>query len=147
MQRSVARLLAQGAAHTPSADVQAASKMLLRPIPLYRALLRAHRSLMPEMRSLGDDYIKAEFRRHQKIDNPLQIVGFCSQWKMYLDALQADKQMPGGSRGQSLDPKLLDKFSDEQLYQLYELKLATDEVFDPEKAQAKPPPKIKKHQS
>lgn len=41
----------------------------------------------------------------------------------------------------------LTQFSDEQLYQLYELKLATDEVFDPEKAQAKPSPKIKKHQS
>lgn len=109
MQRTVARFLAQGASNSPMADVHAASKMLLPPIPLYRALLRVHRSLPPEMRSLGDDYVKSEFRRHQKIDNPLQIVGFCSQWKMYLDSLLADKLSLGSSRGQSLDPALLDK--------------------------------------
>lgn len=31
------------------------------------------------------------------------------------------------------------QFSDEQLYQLYELKLAAEEVFDPERAQSRPP--------
>lgn len=36
---------------------------------------------------------------------------------------------------------MLIQFSDEQLYQLYELKLAASEVFDPERAQARPPPK------
>ena len=119
--------------------VKTASNMLLPPLQLYRSLLRAHRSLPPEMRALGDDYVKAEFRRHQKIDNPLQIVAFCSQWKMYLDSLQADSKNPDGLRGMSLDPSLLEKFSDEQLYQLYELQLATEEVFDPERAQAAPP--------
>lgn len=109
MHRTVIRRLAQGAPNTPMAEVQAATKMLLPPIPLYRALLRAHRNLPPEMRSLGDDYVKSEFRRHQKIDNPLQIVGFCSQWKMYLDSLRMDQFSPDGSRGQPLDPKLIDK--------------------------------------
>lgn len=109
MHRTVTRRLAQGAPNTPMAEVQAATKMLLPPIPLYRALLRAHRNLPPEMRSLGDDYVKSEFRRHQKIDNPLQIVGFCSQWKMYLDSLRMDQFSPDGSRGQPLDPKLIDK--------------------------------------
>lgn len=113
--------------------------MLLPPKPLLRALLRAHRRLPPEMRALGDDYVKAEFRRHQRIDNPLHIVGFCSQWKMYLDAMLADTKNPSGARGASLDPDLLDKFSDEQLYQLYELKLATEEAFDPARAQATMP--------
>ncbi|WFD05136.1 hypothetical protein MVES1_000462 [Malassezia vespertilionis] len=126
-------LCAQSTPH-PLNDVQAVSNMLLAPLPLYRALLRAHRILPAEMRALGDDYIKAEFRRHQKIDNPLQIVAFCSQWKMYLDTLLANTRNPG----QSLDSALLDKFSDEQLYQLYELKLATDEAFDPERAQDRP---------
>ncbi|WFC93902.1 hypothetical protein MBRA1_000528 [Malassezia brasiliensis] len=133
MHRTVIRCLAQGAPNTPMGEVQAAAKTLMPPIPLYRALLRAHRNLPPEMRSLGDDYVKSEFRRHQKIDNPLQIVGFCSQWKMYLDSLHMDQFKPGGSRGQALDPKLIDK--------LYELKLAASEVFDPERAQARPPPK------
>lgn len=123
----------------PSAQVHAAADMLLPPKPLLRALLRAHRHLPSEMRALGDEYVKAEFRRHQHIDNPLHIVGFCSQWKMYLDALLADTKNPGGARGAYLDPSLLDKFSDEQLYQLYELKLATEEAFDPARAQATMP--------
>lgn len=120
-----------------SVQMKRASDMLLPPVPLYRALLRAHRRhLPPEMRSLGDDYVKAEFRRHQKIDNPLHIVGFCSQWKMYLDAILQDAQASGGDvRGLSLDPSLIERFSDEQLYQLYELKLAAADVFDPSKAQ------------
>lgn len=109
MQRTLVRFLAQSASQQPTAEVQAASRMILPPIQLYRCLLRAHRSLPPEMRSLGDDYVKAEFRRHQKIDNPIQIVGFCSQWKMYLDALMADRLTSAEPRGQSLDPALIDK--------------------------------------
>lgn len=122
-------------------QVQMASDMLLPPKQLFRALLRAHRLHLPlEMRSLGDDYVKAEFRRHQNIDNPLHIVGFCSQWKMYLDAILREAQNSDGEvHGKSLDPSLIDRFSDEQLYQLYELKLATSDVFDPKKAQSKPP--------
>ncbi|PWN52582.1 ACN9-domain-containing protein, partial [Violaceomyces palustris] len=119
--------------------VREANSTLLPPIQLYRALFRAHRKLIPEMRSLGDSYIKDEFRRHQNIDNPLQIVAFLGQWKMYLDQLQMDQGQPGGSVGKRLDPEKLDKLSDEQIYQLHELMLATAEVFDPEKAQATPP--------
>ena len=48
---------------------------LLPPIPLYRRLLRSHRKYLdPEMRVLGDQYIKSEFKAHQKIDNPVHIV-------------------------------------------------------------------------
>jgi hypothetical protein len=48
---------------------------LLPPIPLYRRLLRAHRKyLEPEMRILGDSYVKQEFRAHQKVENPAHIV-------------------------------------------------------------------------
>lgn len=48
---------------------------LLPPIPLYRRLLRAHRKHLPaEMRLLGDEYIKAEFRAHRKVDNPAHLV-------------------------------------------------------------------------
>lgn len=48
---------------------------LLPPIPLYRRLLRAHRKYLPaEMRLLGDQYIKAEFRAHRHVDNPAHLV-------------------------------------------------------------------------
>lgn len=50
---------------------------LLPPIPLYRRLLRAHRKYLPaEMRVLGDQYIKAEFRAHRSVDNPAHLVCF-----------------------------------------------------------------------
>ncbi|KAF8824802.1 hypothetical protein HHX47_DHR7000268 [Lentinula edodes] len=100
------------------------------------------------MRSLGDDYVKAgnralvliplyfhsqcgpEFRRHRAVTNPVHIIGFLSQWKLYLDALPASKE---GEMfvGEKLDPFLLEKMSSEQLGQLYELMQATKDVWKP----------------
>ncbi|CAG8671571.1 5499_t:CDS:1, partial [Scutellospora calospora] len=51
------------------------SANLLPPLILYRQLLRAHRKLPPSFRSLGDDYVKSEFKRHKNITNPIHIVG------------------------------------------------------------------------
>lgn len=119
-----------GAASTPSSDnphsqhfnLTPTAQALLPPIPLYRRLLRAHRhALAPEMRSLGDAYIKDEFRRHRKTDNPLHLIGFLSQWKLYLDALEVDRGLGMQSDGRRLDADLLEKLSEEQVYQLYEL--------------------------
>jgi hypothetical protein len=48
---------------------------LLPPLQLYRRILRVHRrKLDPEMRILGDSYIKSEFRAHRNVENPLHIV-------------------------------------------------------------------------
>ena len=100
---------------------------------LYRRILRTHRHLPVEMRSLGDDYVKAgscslvscsrpspltrslaflEFRRHKDVTNPGYIIRFLSQWKVYLD------QMPMGSeaerfRGKKLDPTIFEKVRSE----------------------------------
>ncbi|KAF6759792.1 ACN9-domain-containing protein [Ephemerocybe angulata] len=125
--RTSAVRLAQSMSHKALADT---SSSLLPPIPLYRRILRSHRFLPAEMRSLGDDYIKAEFRRHAKVTNPVHIMGFLSQWKMYLDEIPAG---PDGAkyRGQRLDPTKFEKMSDEQLGQLYEFMQATKEVFQP----------------
>lgn len=77
---------------------------------LYRSLLRAHRSLPSDMRSLGDSYVRDEFKRHQKIDNPLQIVAFHSQWQMYLEQLKGGKDGIQ-IRGKSLETDMFDKVS------------------------------------
>ncbi|KAG6877917.1 hypothetical protein C0992_008999 [Termitomyces sp. T32_za158] len=85
---------------------------------LYRRLLRAHRSLPREMRSLGDDYVKAEFRRHKEVTNPAHIIGFLSQWKMYLD----DLPMDGNGKdfaGKKLDPTVFEKASAPMSYRSY----------------------------
>ncbi|GJE85544.1 LYR motif-containing protein [Phanerochaete sordida] len=127
MQRTLQRL-AESVGRTPL-TLQQAQASLLPPIPLYRALLRAHRQLPQEMRSLGDVYVKSEFRNHRRVDNPLHIIGFLSQWKMYLDALPRDPEQP--FTGRKLDPELIEKMSAEQIGQLYELMHATKDVWKP----------------
>lgn len=47
---------------------------LLPPLQLYRRILRVHRKLDPELRVLGDSYVKKEFRAHKTAENPLHIV-------------------------------------------------------------------------
>ncbi|KAI7907305.1 uncharacterized protein BX663DRAFT_134377 [Cokeromyces recurvatus] len=118
------------------------AQVLMAPLKLYREVLRSHRLLPPAMRALGDDYVKAEFKRHKDIDNPAHIVGFVSQWQTYLDmikqqtaSLSKDSSAPShdplvksfdtpkdSGWGKKLDQQLLDKMSDEQLGQLYELR-------------------------
>ncbi|KAI0342935.1 ACN9-domain-containing protein [Trametopsis cervina] len=110
-------------------NLQQASAALLPPLPLYRALLRAHRRLPPEMRSLGDDYVKSEFRTLQKVENPLHVIGFLTQWKIYLDELPADPNQE--FRGAKLDQTILQKMSAEQIGQLYELMHAAKDVWKP----------------
>ncbi|KAG6914835.1 hypothetical protein DXG01_015056 [Tephrocybe rancida] len=79
------------------------------------------------MRSLGDDYIKAEFRRHKDVTNPVHIIGFLSQWKVYLDELPRDADAKSFA-GKRLDPTVFEKMSPEQLGQLYDLMHATKDV-------------------
>lgn len=90
---------------------------LLPPLQLYRRLLRTHRRLLPpDMRVLGDEYVRAEFRLHRDIDNPVHIVGFLTEWQLYAQALEGDAW-----RGDRLDAGKIEKMSDEQVGQLYEL--------------------------
>lgn len=90
---------------------------------------------------MGDLYLKDEFRRHKDIDNPIHIVGFLSQWQQYGQMLEGDDW-----KGQKMDTELLEKMSDQQIGQMYELMQAiqqrgrdsvneetVDELFDPSK--------------
>ncbi|KAF9007514.1 hypothetical protein BDQ17DRAFT_1388992 [Cyathus striatus] len=102
-------------------NLQEASATLYPPIPLYRRLLRTHRNLPLEMRSLGDNYVKAEFRRHKDVTNRVHIIGFLSQWKI------KDQKFTG----KKLDPTVFEKMSEEQLGQLYELMHVTKDIWKP----------------
>ncbi|KAJ7284436.1 hypothetical protein C8J57DRAFT_692833 [Mycena rebaudengoi] len=95
---------------------------------LYRRILRAHRVLPNEMRFMGDGYIKAEFRRHKAVTNPVHIIGFLSQWKVYLDDLPKGPEAKTFS-GKRLDATVYEKMSAEQIGQLYELMHATKDVW------------------
>ncbi|KAL5346932.1 hypothetical protein ACLOAV_008075 [Pseudogymnoascus australis] len=86
---------------------RAAPSALLPPIPLYRRLLRAHRRCLPsEMRVLGDEYVKGEFRAHREVENPMHIIGFLTEWQLYAQKLEGSSW-----RGEVLDKAKIDKMS------------------------------------
>lgn len=116
--------LMMASAMSASNGLKAQPMALLPPIPLYRRLLRAHRKHLPqEMRLLGDEYIKAEFRAHRDVDNPVHIVrlpsqpvisgvltdmqiGFLTEWQMYAQKIEGDSWV-----GEKLDPGKIEKLS------------------------------------
>ena len=55
-------------------------------IPLYRSILRAHaKYLPPEMRGLGDEYVKKEFRLFRTVTDETQLDGFYKEWDQYVN--------------------------------------------------------------
>lgn len=90
---------------------------------------------------MGDLYLKAEFRRHKDIDNPIHIIGFLTQWQQYGQMLEGEDW-----KGTKFDNDLLEKMNDQQIGQMYELMQAitkrardsvdeetVDELYDPNK--------------
>jgi len=103
---------------------------VLAPIPLYRRLLRAHRKyLPPAARAIGDDYVKAEFRRTRDTDNPVHIIGFLTQWQVitpkYISNEQEYCQQVEGEHWKEpkIDTALIEKMSEEQLGQVISVQL------------------------
>ena len=109
------------ATSTPaSSALRPAPMALLPPIPLYRRLLRAHRKHLPhEMRVLGDEYVKAEFRAHRNVENPAHLIGFLTEWQLYAQSVEGDSWAE-----EKIDPAKVQKLSEEQVGQLYELMMA-----------------------
>lgn len=69
------RLLASATSARGGNGLRPEPLALLPPIPLYRRLFRAHRKHLPQqMRVLGDEYIRHEFRAHRNVDNPAHLV-------------------------------------------------------------------------
>ncbi|POR35399.1 Acetate non-utilizing protein 9 [Tolypocladium paradoxum] len=113
MRQSLARL----ASAATQNSLRPTPTALLPPIPLYRRLLRAHRKHLPaDMRVLGDEYIKAEFRAHRNVDNPAHLIGFLTEWQLYAQQIEGDSWA-----GDKIEQGKLAKMSDEQIHQLYEL--------------------------
>lgn len=61
-------------------------------------------------------YVKAEFRAHRDVENPVQIIGFLSEWQTYCQMLEGDSW-----KDAKMDKAKIDKMSDQQIGQLYEL--------------------------
>jgi len=131
MRGTIRKLAASVKSSQSLIDLREASASLHLPIPLYRRLLRAQRGLPYEMRSLGDAYVKAEFRRHREVTNPVHVMGFLTQWKIYLDQLPSTGVGARNFSGKKLDVTIFEKMSNEQLGQLYELLHTTKELWKP----------------
>ncbi|KAL6714518.1 Bifunctional NAD(P)H-hydrate repair enzyme [Lecanora helva] len=115
--RPCIRLFATPAAVGSSGGLKPAPLALLPPTPLYRRLLRAQRKYLPQReRLLGEEYIKSEFRAHKNVENPMHIIGFLTEWQMYAQTIEGKEW-----RGETIDKGKIDKMSDQQLGQLYEL--------------------------
>lgn len=106
--RAFHRLLAvPSSVGTQSSGLKPVPTALLPPIPLYRRLLRAHRKhLSHDMRVLGDEYIKSEFRAHKSVENPVHIVGFLTEWQTYVQQIEGEAW-----RGERMDRGKVDKMS------------------------------------
>ena len=82
---------------------------------------------------MGDSYIKSEFRLTRSADNPIHIIGFLSQWKMYLQELEASATHASGKasawRGMKLEMEKFEQLNAEQVGQLYELMHATRDMW------------------
>lgn len=91
--RIAQRLLMATPASIGSKSSLSEALALLPPLQLYRRILRVHRKLEPEMRVLGDSYVKNEFRAHRSVENPLHIV--CLFLLMWLYRVE-EKRRHGG---------------------------------------------------
>ena len=87
---------------------------------------------------MGDAYVKSEFRLTRSTDNPIHIIGFLSQWKAYVEQMEAAQSEAEGTsdqakeavwKGRKLDVEAFERMSNEQVGQLYELMHATKDLW------------------
>ncbi len=99
-------------------------------LKLYRGILRLHRLLPVELRVLGDNYVKNEFRLHRQVRDEAVLMTFFNEWSQYhwnlIGQLEADLERIQGPLlkplGKKLEIKKLSELNDDQLYNLMELR-------------------------
>jgi len=103
---------------------------------LYKSCLKLHRGLPLHLKAIGDTYVRDEFKRHVKADQQ-QVQLFMEAWAKYAIDLSKQLGLKGVKTGEKIGTPLaeadLDKFSDEQLSQLYELYSEAKKPIDKEK--------------
>lgn len=93
-------------------------------LSLYRQLLRLHRNLPAALKAFGDDYAKAEFKRHKTADVQY-IKPFMLEWIQYCQVLESQVASDKNSDlriGMKLDEPKLNRFTDQQIGQLATLR-------------------------
>ena len=88
---------------------------------LYRDILRAHQKFLPaDARSLGDGYVKAEFRLH-KTASPEFLSQFERTWRDYLTTLRVGDPENPGALGREMSASEMADLNDEQKLKLVEI--------------------------
>lgn len=91
---------------------------------LYRKILQLHRRLPLEMKTLGDQYVKEEFRRHKSVDRK-EAQCFLQEWESYATVLgqqtNTANSNSGPHFGSHIPDEKLNALRDEQIGQLLEL--------------------------
>ncbi|KAM9966519.1 hypothetical protein ACTFIR_006737 [Dictyostelium discoideum] len=129
-------------------------------LKLYRNILRCHKILQEPMRSMGDQYVKTEWKLHKKA-TPKQAIQFYEQWNIYCNILltQRDSILKENNNsnndnynnnnnnnnnnddnnnnnnfmniGQDLNEKQMKSLNKKQIEQLDKLKSETSTVYTP----------------
>ncbi|XP_047469946.1 succinate dehydrogenase assembly factor 3, mitochondrial-like isoform X2 [Penaeus chinensis] len=98
---------------------------------LYKTILKLHRGFPVELKALGDQYTRDEFRRHKNA-TPEQTQAFMVEWTNYAITIAKQLGVRGAHMsktfGQNFKVSDLENFNDEQVYQLYELYKASVEA-------------------
>ena len=110
--RALRRPFQQGEHHLPESMRQ-----------LLRQILRAHRTkLPPNMRSLGDQYVRKEFADMRDVTKPDVLERFRGEWEKYLQQLEA---APADDLGADLDAEILGTMSDDQKAKLVDMRASS----------------------
>lgn len=98
---------------------------------LYKRILKLHHYLPPDLKAIGDQYFKAEFKLH-KTAEPEFVPPFLKQWEDYAQVLEgqiaeslSENRKFNPRVGVNISPKVLDNLDDGQVLQLFELKKET----------------------
>ncbi|XP_037685069.1 succinate dehydrogenase assembly factor 3, mitochondrial-like [Choloepus didactylus] len=93
---------------------------------LYHSILLLHRVLPPDLKSLGDQYVKDEFRRHKTVSSA-EAKRFLQEWEAYAAMLRQQanesrhKSYEKAHFGTALPAEKVNDFRDEQIGHLHEL--------------------------
>ncbi|XP_061443107.1 succinate dehydrogenase assembly factor 3, mitochondrial isoform X2 [Rhineura floridana] len=79
---------------------------------LYRKILQLHQAMPLELKALGDQYVKDEFRRHRSV-GPEEAEQFLQEWENYAAMLQ--QQASQNAQNSSHQPHFGSPLSEEEL--------------------------------
>ncbi|XP_077993846.1 succinate dehydrogenase assembly factor 3, mitochondrial-like [Glandiceps talaboti] len=87
---------------------------------LYKRVLTLHRTLPLDLRAVGDQYVKDEFRRHKNASKE-ETEKFMHEWQVYANTLAMQNTQGSADYGAHLAEEKLDDFREDQVGQLFEL--------------------------